>query len=502
MSTNTPERKPSRRAILKTLATASVATNTSLLSGQASPTTLSGKLPRITVHKDGHFLQTETGQPFFWLGDTAWELIHHTTREEASYYLHTRARQRFTVILSEFEGITTPSALGIKPFLDPQYRQPNPAYFQRIVELVEEAASLGLYVALVVTWGDKLTAPWGAGPRLFTTGNLPDARNFAKYVGTLLRDHTNVLWMLGGDRPARLDSSTGESMKAHASSAGFPPGQDWTPVWGQIAAGLADGLLRTPLIVYHPQGGELSSSVQLPHEPWLSVHGMQSGHGAGHDVQVWRWIARDYAMTPPKPTLDLEPNYEDHPVSPWPTWNPGMGYFRDYDVRKQTYRSVFAGACGVTYGHHAVWGFINARNQPITFSDMDWIAGVQRPGGQQMQFLRNLIESRPFFRRVPDQSMIAGDAGEGGLHAVATRDVKGTFAFVYIPVADRVVRLRTNMLTGEQARIWWYNPQAGIATPGEPVTVRGEHEFRSPSYGPDWVLVLDTNPETLPPGLL
>lgn len=29
-----------------------------------------------------------------------------------------------------------------------------------------------LYVALVPTWGDKLTAPWGAGPRLFRSDNL------------------------------------------------------------------------------------------------------------------------------------------------------------------------------------------------------------------------------------------------------------------------------------------------------------------------------------------
>src|SRR5271165_5538247 len=69
-------------------------------------------LPRITVHSGGHYLETADGQPFFWLGDTAWELIHHTTREEASYYIHTRRQQGFTVIqtvvLSEFNGISEP----------------------------------------------------------------------------------------------------------------------------------------------------------------------------------------------------------------------------------------------------------------------------------------------------------------------------------------------------------------------------------------------------------
>src|SRR3954470_19095821 len=101
-------------------------------------------LPRVRVHSGGHLLQTEGGRPFFWLGDTAWELIHHTTREEASYYLQTRSLQGFTVIqtvvLSEFNGVNEASALGLKPLIDNDPRKPNPRYFDRVVEVVDEAA--------------------------------------------------------------------------------------------------------------------------------------------------------------------------------------------------------------------------------------------------------------------------------------------------------------------------------------------------------------------------
>ena len=31
---------------------------------------------------------------------------------------------------------------------------------------------------------------------------------------------------------------------------------------------------------------------------------IQSGHGDGHDSRIWELIARDYALTPTKPTLD------------------------------------------------------------------------------------------------------------------------------------------------------------------------------------------------------
>ena len=54
----------------------------------------------------------------------------------------------------------------------------------------------------------------------------------------------------------------------------------------------------------------------------------QSGHGGGHDVPVWNLIARDWRL-PAKPALDAEPNYEDHPVNPWPVWDPATGYYRD-----------------------------------------------------------------------------------------------------------------------------------------------------------------------------
>jgi len=462
-----------------------------------------GSLPQIRVHADGHLLETADGRPFFWLGDTAWELIHHTSREEASYYLHTRGQQGFTVIqtvvLSEFNGVTEPSALGLKPLIDDDPRKPNPAYFDRIVEIVDEASANGLYVALVPIWGDKLTAPWGTGPRLFRNDNLTDARFFAHYLADRLKDRGNVLWILGGDRPARLKGMNNDYLQEMGKSAGFPPDQDWTPIWREVAGGIAEGLGRKPLILYHPQGGQESSSVYLHNEAWLSVNGMQSGHGGGHDIPVWEWIARDYAMIPAKPTLDLEPNYEDHPYNPWPDWDPANGYFRDYDVRKQVYRSVFAGACGVTYGHHAVWGFANARNGSINHADRDWIDAMQRPAGRQMQFLRALVESRPFFSRIPDQSMIVGDAGRGGQHIQATRDREGRYAFLYFPVNDQYATVDLGKLKAGRIRAWWYDPRTGIGTLIGVIDGGIEKQFRTPSYGPDWVLVLDDEAAKFPP---
>lgn len=463
-------------------------------------------LPRVEVHPGGHFLQTADGRPFFWLGDTAWQLVHSTTREECTYYLHTRARQGFnvvqTVILPENDSIRVRSALGLLPFDGEDPARPNSAYFDRVVEIVDEAASLGLYVALVPSWGDKLTAPWGAGPRVFRADNLPVARGYGRYVGERLRDRTNLVWMLGGDRPARLRGMENDFLQSLARESGFPPDQDWTPVWREMAAGLEEGLGRKPVVLFHPQGGPESSSVFLHAEPWLSINGMQSGHGGGHDSPVWEWIARDFALAPAKPTMDIEPNYEDHPYNPWPRWDPSTGYFRDHDVRKQVWRSVLAGGCGVTYGHHAIWGFVGPRNDVINHADRDWVDATHRPGGRQMTYLRRLVESRPYFDRVPDQGLLVGDAGQGGRHVRAARDAAGTYAFVYVPTSDQDVTVDLARLRARRLRAWWYDPRTGFGTLLGEIEGGGPRGFRTPPYGPDWVLVLeDPAAGYAPPGL-
>ena len=100
----------------------------------------------------------------------------------------------------------------------------------------------------------------------------------------------------------------------------------------------------------------------------------------------------------------------------------------------------------------------------INHADRDWTDALYRPGGRQMRFLRQLIESRPFFSRIPDQSLIVGDAGKGGLHLQATRDQKGSYAFVYFPQNDQTATIDLGRLRASRLRVWWYDPRTGIGT--------------------------------------
>lgn len=433
---------------------------------------MSRTLPRIATSVDGRHLVTEGGQPFFWLADTAWELFHRSTREEAEEYLENRRAKGFTVIqavaLAELDGVRSGNAYGDRPLHDNDPTRPNEAYFRYVDVVIRSAAARGLYVALLPTWADKVTRQWGEGPVIFDPAN---ASAYGRWLGARYSSDTNVLWVLGGDRPAITDEA------------------DYRPIWRAMHAGIAEGLGRRPFATYHPNGGT-STTNTLHDEPWLDMNMIQSGHGGGHDVPVWEWVERDLACTPAKPTLDAEPNYEDHPVNPWPAWDPASGYFRDHDVRKQCWRSVFAGGCGVTYGHHAIWQWYAPSHEPINYVDRDWREALDRPGATQMRHLRALIESRSPLVRIPDQAVIAGDPGSGGRHARACRGSDGSYACVYLPEA-RPLTVSLSAISGERARAWWYDPRTGAATQIGDYPAEGQRSFIPPDGGPDWVLVLD-----------
>src|SRR4030042_4970635 len=52
----------------------------------------------LKVSENKRFIVHQDGTPFFYLGDTAWELFHRLGREEAEKYLEIRRKQGFTVI--------------------------------------------------------------------------------------------------------------------------------------------------------------------------------------------------------------------------------------------------------------------------------------------------------------------------------------------------------------------------------------------------------------------
>src|SRR4051812_37926387 len=91
--------------------------------------TLAPTPPAKAPQENPHLLSTADNKPFFSLADTAWELFHRLTREQADHYLKNRADKRFTVIqavpLAELDGLKTPNAYGHIPLTDSDPTKPN-----------------------------------------------------------------------------------------------------------------------------------------------------------------------------------------------------------------------------------------------------------------------------------------------------------------------------------------------------------------------------------------
>jgi len=429
----------------------------------------------LKVSINGHYLEFEDGTPFFWLGDTGWELFHRLKLDEINLYLENRQKKGFNVIqvavLAEMDGLIKPNQYGDVPLQSLDPTTPNEKYFQLVDTVVKMAASKGLYMGLLPTWGDKVSKFWGKGPVVF---NPTNAYSYGLWIGKRYKNSSNLIWILGGDRPPMKDSC------------------DWRPVWRAMAKGILDGTENIALITYHPSDGDLSTSQYIHNESWLNMNMIQSGHNNGHDVPIWNLILRDWNLLPHKPTLDSEPNYEDHPVNLWPTWNPENGYYRDYDVRKQTYRSVFSGACGVTYGNHSVWQFWSKREEKINYADRYWTEALDRPGAFQVGYLKILIESRPQLDRIPDQSIIVKGQGEKGEHICAFRDSIGSYLMSYIPIG-KTITINCSSVKSKIIDAWWFNPRTAEIIEIGSIRNKGLIDFSTPSLGleNDWVLVID-----------
>lgn len=94
------------------------------------------ELAPLRVAEHQRSLVRASGKPFFWLGDSAWELFHRLNREEADRYLEDRAAKGFTVIqavvLAELGGLDDPNPYGHAPLVERDPARPNEPYFQHV----------------------------------------------------------------------------------------------------------------------------------------------------------------------------------------------------------------------------------------------------------------------------------------------------------------------------------------------------------------------------------
>ena len=425
---------------------------------------------KLHISKDGRHIEKADGTPFFWLGDTAWELFHRLTREEANLYLKNRAKIGFNVIqavvLAEFDGLKTPNAYGENPLINNDPTRPNEKYFEHVDYVVDKAASLGMYIGILPTWGDKFNKRWGIGPEIFTPEN---AYQYGLFLGKRYRN-APVIWILGGDR--------------------IPEEPEDFEIIRAMARGLAEGDAGNHLFTYHPMGGR-SSAEFFQHDKWLDINMLQSGHGAW-DFRNFDMISKTYSMTPTKPVLDGEPRYEDHPVN----WNPENGWFASFDVRQAGYWAMLAGACGHTYGCHDVWQMLDNGRTPVTHARTPWYEAIDFPGAYEMGIMKRFFESLPWDQLKPMGVVRDDGDGQRGSEVLAAKTDDDSLVIAYSPYG-RNFGMNLPELEGQKMHQRWFNPRLGNYLDVRSITFEKRMTFDPPAdieRGNDWVLVLEKMP--------
>lgn len=428
---------------------------------------------QIKISSDKRHLIRKDGKPFFWLGDTAWELFHRLNREESVAYLQNRAAKGFTVIqavvLAELDGLNTPNAYGYKPLINNDPAKPNEAYFKQVDFVVDQAEKLGLIIAMLPSWGDKWNKKWGIGPEIFTPAN---AAVYGEWLGRRYKNKP-LIWVMGGDRD--------------------PEEPEDYAIIRSMAAGLKKGDNGNHLFTFHPQGGK-SSFDFFENDSWIDIDMSQTGHAVAAPNYKFNIKARGLSRA--RPHVDGEPRYEDHPNQ----FNPEeKGWMDDFDTREAAYWNMLSGGAGHTYGNHNIWQLYTEKRQPITFARTNWHIALNHPGYYQVGWMRKMFEKRNWQLLEPNQTVITNENPEGAAYKVASVSKNNDFMIVYIPYGTKTA-ISTSVIKGKKLAAWWFNPRDGktIAIPVFENTGTKEFTPSSIGRGSDWILIIDDTSKNYP----
>ena len=431
----------------------------------------------LRVSENGRYLVDAHGEPFFWLGDTAWLITQKTTRDDVELYLKTRAEQGFTVIQPAFVmgeervgGTLVPNSYGDRAFVGGNPAQPlvtpgndvqNAAqydYWDNVDYIVERAAAHGLTLAALPLF----IGAGGDGYKYLTVGRAYD---YGVFLGTRYRDNRNLIWVLGGD---------------HIAQSGT---EDYRPVWNELARGIAVGVSGSEdysqtLMTFHPRGG-YSSSAWFHTAPWLDFNMVEVW---GDEKDIYPKLSQDYQRTPRKPTVLGEGSYENGPQYPTKPINAR-------NIRKQAYWSYFAGG-NYTYGNTDTWNFGTVPSENV----QDWKEALHAPGAEDLAVLARLIESLDWWKFVPDESLFASGKGSGDMLNVAMRTESGDQILAYLS-SPASFALRLDGMTSAKAQATWFDPRTGEQVELGEVATGQVRWFSPPTGWEDAVLHLTPVPE-------
>jgi Protein of unknown function (DUF4038)/Concanavalin A-like lectin/glucanases superfamily/Putative collagen-binding domain of a collagenase len=395
---------------------------------------------RLRVSDDRrYFVDTASGAPFVWIGDTAWMLFSKLCPSDVDRYFDDRIARGFTVVqayMVPWDARNQTNCRGEYAFNGGDMGQPNAAYFDHVEWIIDRAREKGLELAVgPAELGSSFDLYYEAG-----------AAAYGDYLAARFGKKSNLVWMMCGDADP---NAALPSVRAMASA---------------IKNGAPNHLMTCH--TYAPT----SSKTFLRDEWWLDFDMAQTW--AFRD-RAYDLVYADVSSAPTRPAGLGEPAYEDDASS---------GSSDAYAVRRMAYFNAFAGGAYLTYGQTPLWNF-----------DPGWEGLLDRPGAKQVaSAYKNFVSSRRVWEYAPDASIVTQNAGSGLTRNVAMRANAGDRAMVYIST-NTEVEVRLDGLTGGDVRATFYAPDSGATSDAGTFPGAGAQRFAVPGGWEDAVLFLDAS---------
>ncbi len=419
----------------------------------------------VCLSPNRRYLQHADGAPFLWMADTAWNGVLKARPEDWKFYLQRRRQQGFSAVqfvLTQWRAYKQDSQ-GERAFEDSVRLRVNPAFFQRLDAKVSAVNEAGLLAVPVLLWA--IAGEDNPGYTLSEEAAIALARYMVARYGAY-----QVAWILAGDGDYR-----------------GPKASRWQRIGRAVFAGRHDRL-----VTMHPQGLHWVAD-EFRGEEWFDFIGYQSGHGDSE--QDLRFLvagppASEWRIPPPRPIINLEPNYEGHLA--YQSRQP----FTACHVRRALHWSLLvAPTAGVSYGHHGIWPWMEERgvppDHPHSGEAIPWSEALESHGASAVGVLVRFFSELPWWQLAPAQELLASQPGEQDLArwAMVAATPRRQLVVAYTPKGEPL-QLRASELALPAAASW-YDPRSGAWAEAGALEETDQAELTlSPPSEEDWVLCL------------
>ncbi len=393
----------------------------------------------IKISENRRYFVDANGKPFFWQGDTEWELFHLLSIADAKALLLERHKQGFNAIQVMATGVYPEwgATKGMKPWdatqqawLDNNPLTPNETYFKRADEIVAAANEYGMVLVVGV---------YHARDQDEGRISTQNAKTWAKWLGQRYKHASNIVW----------------SMYPHADASS-------EPVVRATVQGLLEADGGAHLITMHPDPSPTSSSF-LHNEFWLAFNTLQTWSS---DFMNYDMVRADYLRLPAKPVVDGEARYEEEDGT------------TPLETRRAGYWACLAGGF-YTYGHRDNW-----------MSPQTWRGWYDSPGAKQIQVMGDLFRSIQWWHLVPDRAVLL-DWTTGN---AAARSSDGDWILAYLTGNSPVNVKLSSITASDLASAWWVDPRTGARTKIGIFATSRTKEFTPPSGWQDAILFVEKEP--------